>query len=258
MKASPLARSIAAQRNIPLDAITGSGPGGRIIKRDVEAGAAASRPAAPPRPPPRVAPAPARAPAPTVRPGEEILLSEHAQDDRAPALREHVQRAPHFYVTVEIDMDRAVALREQLLAAEDVKVSFNDLIVKACAKALSRFPTSTRRGASDRIATHAEVHVGVAVAMPDGLIVPVVRNADRKCVVEIAREVKDLAGARARAQAQARGVHGLHLHHLQPRHVRRHRVHGDHQPARRARSWPWARCASCRWWTATPSASATA
>ena len=94
-------------------------------------------------------------------------------------------------------MDAAVGLREQLLRGENVKVSFNDLVVKACARALTRFPIVNASWAGDKIVTHAEVHVGVAVAIPDGLIVPVVRNADRKSVVEISREVKDLA-ARAR------------------------------------------------------------
>jgi pyruvate dehydrogenase E2 component (dihydrolipoamide acetyltransferase) len=87
-----------------------------------------------------------------------------------------------------------VELREQLLQAEEIKVSFNDLVVKACARALTRFPLVNASWAEDRIVTHAEVNVGVAVAMPDGLIVPVVRNADRKPVLEISREVKELAG----------------------------------------------------------------
>ena len=115
----------------------------------------------------------------------------------AKRLSESKFTAPHFYVTVEIDMDAAVDLREQLLRGEEVKVSFNDLVVKACAKALTRFPMVNASWTGDKIVTHAEVHIGVAVAVPDGLIVPVVRNADRKSILEISREVKDLA-ARAR------------------------------------------------------------
>ena len=84
-------------------------------------------------------------------------------------------------------------LREQIQRLENVKVSFNDLVLKACAKALTRFPMVNASWMGDRIATHAEVHIGVAVAMPDGLIVPVVRNADRKSILDISREVKDLA-----------------------------------------------------------------
>jgi pyruvate dehydrogenase E2 component (dihydrolipoamide acetyltransferase) len=184
VKASPLARSIAAQQNIPLASISGTGPGGRIIKRDVEAWS--QRPAEATR---AAAAAPA---APQVVPGQEIPLS-NMRKTIARRLSESKFGAPHFYVTVEIDMDAAVALREQLQRGENVKVSYNDLIVRACAKALVRFPTVNASWGGDKILTHGEVHIGVAVAIPDGLIVPVVRNADRRSVVEISREVKDLA-----------------------------------------------------------------
>jgi pyruvate dehydrogenase E2 component (dihydrolipoamide acetyltransferase) len=112
----------------------------------------------------------------------------------AKRLAESMYTAPHFYVTVEIDLGRAVALRGQLLEAEDVKVSFNDLVLKACAKALTRFPTANASWTGEAIQTHAEVHIGVAVSLPEGLITPVVRNADRKSLGEISREVKELAG----------------------------------------------------------------
>jgi pyruvate dehydrogenase E2 component (dihydrolipoamide acetyltransferase) len=128
-----------------------------------------------------------------MQPGEVLPLS-NMRKTIARRLSESKATSPHFYVTVEIAMDRAVELREQLLQAEEIKVSFNDLVVKACARALTRFPLVNDSWAEDRIVTHAEVNVGVAVAMPDGLIVPVVRNADRKPVLEISREVKELAG----------------------------------------------------------------
>jgi pyruvate dehydrogenase E2 component (dihydrolipoamide acetyltransferase) len=115
----------------------------------------------------------------------------------AKRLAESKFTAPHFYITVEIDMDAAVALREQLMESEDVKLSYNDLVLKACAKALTRFPTVNASWTGETIQTYAEVHLGVAVSLPEGLITPVVRDADRKHVVEISREVKDLA-ARAR------------------------------------------------------------
>jgi len=185
VKASPLARSMAAQRNIPLDTVAGSGPNGRIIKRDIEAWAGA--------PPVHRTPAAAPAPAgPTITPGAEIPVS-NMRRTIAKRLAESMFTAPHFYVTVDIDMDAAVALREQLQRGEDVKVTYNDLVVKACAKALTRFPMVNASWMGDRIATHGEVHVGVAVTIPDGLITPVVRNADRKSVLDISREVKDLA-----------------------------------------------------------------
>jgi pyruvate dehydrogenase E2 component (dihydrolipoamide acetyltransferase) len=187
VKASPLARSMAAHRNIPLDAVAGSGPGGRIIKRDIESWAGAS--------PAARGPAPAAPPAPsgpTITPGEELPVS-NMRRVIAKRLVESMFTAPHFYVTVDIDMDAAVALREQLQRGEDVKVTYNDLVVKACAKALTRFPLVNASWAGDKIVTHGEVHVGVAVTIPDGLITPVVRSADRKSVLDISREVKDLA-----------------------------------------------------------------
>jgi len=193
VKSSPLARSIAAQRNIPIEQVAGSGPGGRVVKRDVEAwsgGVRASAPAAPAAAQRSAAPAPAVS---SILAGQEIALSSMRRTI-AKRLSESKFTAPHFYVTVEIAMDAAVGLREQLLKGENHKVSFNDLVVKASAKALTRFPSINASWAGDRIVTHGEVHVGVAVAVPDGLIVPVVRNADRKSVLEISREVKDLAG----------------------------------------------------------------
>ena len=190
VKSSPLARSIAAQRNIPIEQVSGSGPGGRVIKRDVESWTGAgTRPAAAGAP----AAAPSAPPAPAVVAGQQIPLS-NMRRTIAKRLSESKFTAPHFYVTMEIAMDAAVALREQLLKGDNQKVSFNDLIVKACAKALTRHPSVNASWGGDKIVTHGEVHVGVAVAIPDGLIVPVVRNADRKSVLDIAHEVKDLAG----------------------------------------------------------------
>jgi pyruvate dehydrogenase E2 component (dihydrolipoamide acetyltransferase) len=187
VKASPLARAIAARSNVPLASVSGSGPGGRIVKRDVEGYVAAPAPV-------RSAPKAARPaiPVPTVPPGTAIPLSS-MRKTIAKRLSESAFTAPHFYVTVEIDMDAAVSLREQLLRAEEVKVSFNDLVVKACAKALTRFPTVNASWTGEAIQTHAEVHVGVAVSIPDGLITPVVKNADRKHVIDISAEIKDLA-----------------------------------------------------------------
>jgi pyruvate dehydrogenase E2 component (dihydrolipoamide acetyltransferase) len=197
VKASPLARNIAAQHNITLSSVAGTGPGGRIVKRDVEAyGGAAQAPApaaAKTAPATAPGPRPVPAPAPAIQPGQELPLS-NMRRTIAKRLSESAFTAPHFYVTMEIDMGPAVALRDQLLRGDDVKVSFNDLVVKACAKALTRFAMVNASWMGDKIVTHGEVHVGIAVAIPDGLITPVVRNADRKSVVDISREVKDLAG----------------------------------------------------------------
>jgi pyruvate dehydrogenase E2 component (dihydrolipoamide acetyltransferase) len=187
IKASPLARAMARDRNLALETIPGSGPGGRIVKRDVEGYVA--------RPAPGSGGPPA-SPAPSVAPGTEIPLSSMRRTI-ARRLSESKLQAPHFYVTVEIAMDAAASLREQLVRARGIKISYNDLVVKACALALARFPTVNASWTGETIKTHADVHVGVAVSIPDGLITPVVRNADRKHVVDISREIRDLA-ARAR------------------------------------------------------------
>jgi pyruvate dehydrogenase E2 component (dihydrolipoamide acetyltransferase) len=191
---------MAAHRNIDLSSVAGSGPGGRIIKRDIEswagpraggAAAGASSAAAGARPAPAPAPRPAP-PVPSITPGQELPLS-NMRKTIAKRLSESKFTAPHYYVTVEIDMAAAVDLREQLQRLEEAKVSFNDLVVKACATGLTRFPLVNASWAGDKIVTHAEVNIGIAVALPDGLITPVVRNADRKSVLEIAHEVRDLA-----------------------------------------------------------------
>ncbi|HEY7516503.1 MAG TPA: dihydrolipoamide acetyltransferase family protein, partial [Vicinamibacteria bacterium] len=186
VKASPLARAMAARENVPLGQVAGSGPGGRIVKRDIETYVASPRPA----------PAAATAsvvPFPSVAAGAELPLS-NMRKTIAKRLSESAFTAPHFYVTVEIDMGAAVALREQLVKGENLKISYNDLVVKACARALTRFPMVNASWGGDKIVTHGDVHVGVAVAIPDGLITPVVRNADQKSVLAIAGEIKDLAG----------------------------------------------------------------
>ncbi len=124
-------------------------------------------------------------------PGQELPIS-NMRRTIARRLAESKFSAPHFYVTVEIDMDRAVALREQLREAE-VKLSYNDLVVRACALALRAFPLVNASWAGEKIVTHAEVNIGVAVALPDGLMTPVVRQADRKGLGAIAAEVRELA-----------------------------------------------------------------
>lgn len=202
VKASPLARAMAARENIPLAAVPGSGPGGRIVKRDIE-GYRATAPSAGAGGPSGLVTVAATAPVPAPSSGASVVPFPSAAGQLVPLsnmrktivrrLSESMFTAPHFYVTIDIDMGQAVLVREQLVAGEQVKVSYNDFVVKACAKALTRFPLVNASFTADAIVTHAEVHIGVAVAVPDGLIVPVVRNADRKTVAEISREVKDLA-----------------------------------------------------------------
>ena len=196
VKASPLARSMAAQQNIPLGSVPGSGPGGRIIKRDIEAWSQGGHA-------PAAGAAPAAAPAaPAVQPGQQIPLSG-MRKTIARRLSESAVQSPHFYVTVEIAMEGAAALREQVQKAEDTKVSYNDIILKACAKALRRFPAVNASWQGESIAVHGDVHIGVAVAINDGLIVPVVRHADRKSLLEVSRATASSSPRSSRAAPSA-------------------------------------------------------
>jgi pyruvate dehydrogenase E2 component (dihydrolipoamide acetyltransferase) len=200
VKASPMARAIARERGIDLHTIQGSGPGGRIIRADVEA-AVAEPPAAPASAPAtdtaQVSLPPAAVGPATESPAdvEEIPLTPMR---RAVARRmvESVQSAPHFFLTSVVDAEALVALRAELndqLADEGLKLSLNDLIVKACATALRANPDANVAFAGDKILRHKRVHIGVAVALEGGLIVPVLRDADQKSLSQLAREAKTLA-----------------------------------------------------------------
>jgi pyruvate dehydrogenase E2 component (dihydrolipoyllysine-residue acetyltransferase) len=200
IKASPMARAIARERGIDLQTIHGSGPGGRIIRADVEA--AVAEPSAAPASAPATGAAqvslpPAAAGPATESPGdvEEIPLTPMR---RAVARRmvESVQSAPHFFLTSVVDAEALVALRVELndqLADQGLKLSLNDLIVKACATALRANPDANVAFAGDKILRHKRVHIGVAVALEGGLIVPVLRDADQKSLSQLAREAKTLA-----------------------------------------------------------------
>ena len=196
VKASPLAKKVAAEKQVPLEAIPGSGPGGRIVKRDVE-----SFVATPAAAPARSSGPAAMRPVPSVQvaPGvsQTIPLST-MRKVIARRLSESMFGSPHFYVTVDIDMDRAVDLRAQLKEAGE-KISVNDFVVRACALALRAVPqvnatwAPAADGSAEAIVLNGDVHVGVAVALPDGLITPVVQFADQKPLAVIASEVRELA-----------------------------------------------------------------
>jgi pyruvate dehydrogenase E2 component (dihydrolipoamide acetyltransferase) len=206
VKASPMARAIARDQGIDLATVTGSGPGGRVVKADVEAVAAGDggRAVAAPAPaaPPPAAPAPA-APAtapPAADDVEEVPLTS-MRKTVARRLVESMQSAPHFYLTIQVDVDALLELRAELnrrLADEGTKLSVNDLLVKACAVTLRTHPEINVSWGGDKILRHRRVHVGIAVAVEGGLIVPVVRDADQKSVSQISREAKALI-ERARA-----------------------------------------------------------
>ncbi|EHR61098.1 dihydrolipoamide acetyltransferase family protein [Saccharomonospora cyanea] len=194
-KSSPLARKIAREHGIDLNTVEGSGPGGRIIRKDVEAAVTTSP--APARPAP-AATSPADAVSTTD--ADEIPLTT-VRRVAARRLTESKQQAPHFYLTTAIDVTDLLTFRttlnDTLRAADGPKVSLNDLIVRAVAVTLRADPSVNVSFAGDTLLRHRGVHLGVAVAVPDGLVVPVVRDADRKSVSEIAAETREKA-SRAR------------------------------------------------------------
>lgn len=191
VKASPLARRLAAEGNIPLAGVTGTGPGGRIIRRDVESAGAQ----------PQAAPAAAPAPAPArVRAEgaeyEDVPVSQ-MRKTIAKRLVTSIGPIPTFYLTVEVDMTRMIDARERIndrLADKGMKASINDYVIKAVAAALARHPEVNASWQENAIRRHNRVHIGVAVAVEDGLITPVVRDADVKGISQISAEVRELAG----------------------------------------------------------------
>jgi pyruvate dehydrogenase E2 component (dihydrolipoamide acetyltransferase) len=197
LRASPLAKRMAREEGLDLAGVQGSGPSGRIVKRDVEAAmgqgqAAAAAPA--PRPGPAPAPAPVFG-----RREPDVLPISGMRKVISQRMAEVKPGVPHFYVTVDIDMEEAVKVREQAKAAE-VKVSINDLIVKAAAMALRRQPKVNVSLQGDRLLQFHTADVGIAVAIEDGLITPVIRDADQKSLGTIAAEGRELA-ERARRKA---------------------------------------------------------
>src|SRR6267378_2778808 len=190
VKASPLAKRIAKDAGVDLKLVQGSGPGGRVIKRDVEAGATQTQAVAP-APAPR-SPLPARSGAPY----EDVPLTQ-IRKTIAKRLAASLGPIPHFFPTTEIDMERAAEAREALnkqLGEDGGKISFNDIIIKAVALALVRHRACNAWFQEDHIRYWNEVHIGMAVAIEDGLITPVIRNADMKTLSEIGAEARELAG----------------------------------------------------------------
>ncbi len=200
---SPLARRFAEERSIDYTQIRGTGPNGRIIKLDVEA-ALAQAPAAPvtipTAPTPEYIPFGEPVPA-TIDTGEVVEIPLTAMRRTiAKRLSQSMQTAPHFYVTSVIDTGKLAELRKQInaYAATDpspVKVSFNDLIIKAVARALLKMPQVNVSFAEDKLLQKKQVHIGMAVALEQGLIVPVIHNADRSGILDLARQSQRLAEA---------------------------------------------------------------
>ena len=195
VKASPVARRMARDLNVQLDSIKGSGPGGRIVKADVEA-AAGQAPAAAPARAPAAAPA-EHPPEPATAKGEtQVVELTRLQATVARRMSESKATVPHFYLSMEIDMTEAVALRARLkeVAGEDQPVpTYNDMVVKACARALREFPRANGSYRDGRHELYSRVNVGVAVAAQDALVVPTLFDADQKSLGDIARKSRELA-----------------------------------------------------------------
>lgn len=192
VKASPLARRIAADKGININEVSGSGDGGRIIKRDIDTFVPAAK--APAQQAPASA-AKAAVPAFNAAPGTEGYTDVQNSQMRkviARRLAESKFSAPHFYLKIEVNMDNAISARKTLNEISPVKISFNDLVIKASAMALRRHPAVNASWMGDFIRQYNHVHIGSAVAIEDGLIVPVIRFADQKSLSQIASEAKDL------------------------------------------------------------------
>lgn len=186
IKATPLAKKMAKEEGIDLAKVKGSGPNGRIVKADIEGfdksttteSATATTPAYP-----------------------DFSVNVEDKDTRISQMRKTIAKRlaeskftnPHFYETIDIDMKAAIAAREAMNATGDVKISFNDLVVKACAKALRQHPKVNSSWLDDIIRQHGGVHVAIAVAIEDGLVTPVIRNTDVKGLAQISAETRDLA-----------------------------------------------------------------
>ena len=196
VKASPLARRLAEEAGVELSSVEGTGPGGRITKRDIEAAAKSGAAEAPAK---EAAAGEAGAAPGAVSGGpdsEEVPLTQ-MRKTIAKRLAQSIGPIPTFYLTIECDMTRMMELRERTnraLEKEGIKASINDFVIKAVAAALSAHPEVNASWGDNAIVRHHRAHVGVAVAVEDGLITPIVRDAHRKRVREIAVEVKELAG----------------------------------------------------------------
>ncbi|RKS68824.1 pyruvate dehydrogenase E2 component (dihydrolipoamide acetyltransferase) [Actinomadura pelletieri DSM 43383] len=197
---SPLARRLARDHGIDLGTLNGSGPGGRIVRADIESAIRDGAAAPASSPAPSAAPSPAPAAAPVAAraaddPDVEAVPLNRFRKVAARRLTESKREAPHFYLNREVDAEPLLAFRATVNEAlAPAKVSVNDLIVKAVATALREHPAVNVSYTEENLLFHRRVHVGIAVAVEDGLLVPVIKDADRKSVSEIGRETRELAG----------------------------------------------------------------
>mgnify|MGYP003630714225 CR=1 FL=1 len=191
---SPLAKKIAEEKGVDLSQVTGSGDHGRIVKKDIE-NYTPSQKEAPAAKGTSETPSKSSAPAPvTGQEGSEEVKNSQMRKVIAKRLGESKFSAPHYYLTIEVDMDNAKESRAQINTLPDTKVSFNDMVVKACAMALKKHPQVNTSWNGDTTRYNHHIHIGVAVAVEDGLVVPVLKFADGMGLSQIGGAVKDLAG----------------------------------------------------------------
>ncbi|MFD2037596.1 pyruvate dehydrogenase complex dihydrolipoamide acetyltransferase [Belliella marina] len=202
LKASPLAKKLASDKGVDISLVKGSGEGGRIVKRDVE----------------NFDPASVKAPAATQATassapalGQESFKEEKVSQMRkviAKRLAESKFNAPHFYLTMEINMDKAIEARKSMNEIAPVKISFNDMVIKAAAAALRQHPKVNSSWLGDKIRYNDHIHIGMAVAVEEGLLVPVIRFADSKSLSQISNEAKSLGGKAKNKELQPKDWEG--------------------------------------------------
>ena len=194
VKASPLARKLAEEFNVNLSDIQGSGEDGRIVKRDIEAYAANPAPAA----------------------NKVFTATLEARDERVSMMRKTIAKrlseskftAPHFYLKISVDMRNAMEARKEIKAAFDMKFSFNDLVIKACAMALRKHPNINASWLGDIIRYHADINIGMAVAVDEGLVVPVIKHADQLGLSEISASARSFVDKARNRQLSSEEMQG--------------------------------------------------
>jgi len=193
--ASPLAKKLAQEKGISLDAVVGSGDNGRIVKSDIENYKGTSVATAAPF-------------VPTTTESFEEIKNSQMRKVIARRLRESKFTAPHYYLSISLDMDNAIAFRNQANTMPNTKISFNDLVVKAVAVALRSHKQVNSQWTDDSMIINNHIHIGVAVAVEDGLVVPVIKFADQKTMPQIGVEVKELAGKARSKKIQPQEMEG--------------------------------------------------
>ena len=198
---SPLAKKMAADKGIDIHSLKGSGENGRIVRKDIENYQPSAAAATPAKQEVSTVAAPAQVALNFVQGEDSETPNSQVRNIIAKRLSESKFTAPHYYLIVEINMDKAIVARKEINSLPDTKISFNDMIIKATAMALRKHPQVNSSWKADKIVHHGNINVGVAVAIPDGLVVPVLKNADQMNYNQISAGVKDMA-----ARAKSKGL----------------------------------------------------